>query len=226
MKLKYGSAYTDNADIDNSLMLPIDSDRSVDSRKFIDIVEGRVEEIVENVWFQVPNEYVDKLLGGIILTGGGSNLKNIEQAFRNHTRMDKIRIAKAIIATVTSSHGELSHPDGTMNTVLSILAKGDLNCAGEELRVDLFAPDEQKPTVVNEQPRQQTTGRGVVQTEAEKQKAEEEARLRKEEEEARLRREAEEEARRQEEERRQNTTGKKLMRSFRKFIDALTGDDE
>ena len=226
MKLKYGSAYTDNADIDNSLMLPIDSDRSVDSRKFIDIVEGRVEEIVENVWFQVPNEYVDKLLGGIILTGGGSNLKNIEQAFRNHTRMDKIRIAKAIIATVTSSHGELSHPDGTMNTVLSILAKGDLNCAGEELRVDLFAPDEQKPTVVNEQPRQQTTGRGVVQTEAEKQKAEEEARLRKEEEETRLRREAEEEARRQEEERRQNTTGKKLMRSFRKFIDALTGDDE
>ena len=30
MKLKYGSAYTDNADIDNSLMLPIDNDRSVD----------------------------------------------------------------------------------------------------------------------------------------------------------------------------------------------------
>ena len=48
MKLKYGCAYTDNAEIDNSLMLPIDSERSVESRKFIEIVEGRLEEIIEN----------------------------------------------------------------------------------------------------------------------------------------------------------------------------------
>ena len=45
MKLKYGCAYTDNADIDNNLKLPIDQERSVDSRKFIEIVEGRLEEI-------------------------------------------------------------------------------------------------------------------------------------------------------------------------------------
>ena len=43
MKLKYGCAYTDNADIDNNLKLPIDQERSVDSRKFIEIVEGRLE---------------------------------------------------------------------------------------------------------------------------------------------------------------------------------------
>lgn len=83
MKLKYASAYTDNNDIDNTLMLPIDQDRSVESRKFVEIVEGRLEEIIENAWFQVPNEYVDKLLGGIVLTGGGSNMKNIERAFRD-----------------------------------------------------------------------------------------------------------------------------------------------
>ena len=55
MKLKYGCAYTDNADIDNNLKLPIDADRSVDSRKFIEIVEGRLEEIIENVWNQIPS---------------------------------------------------------------------------------------------------------------------------------------------------------------------------
>ena len=226
MKLKYGSAYTENSDIDNTLQLPIDADRSVESRKFIDIVEGRVEEIVENVWFQVPNEYVDKLLGGIILTGGGSNLKNIERAFRNHTRVEKIRIAKTVTQPVSSPISELNTPNATMNTVLGLLAKGELNCAGDEIRNDLFAPDEQKPTVVNEPQRQQTTGRGVVQTEAEKLKAEEEARLRKEEEEERLRKEAEEEARRLEEERRQNAPAKKFMRSIRKFIDALTGEED
>ena len=67
MKLKHGSAFTENGDIDNTLSLSIDQDRSIMSRDFINIVEARVEEIIENVWFQVPNEYVDKLLGGIIL---------------------------------------------------------------------------------------------------------------------------------------------------------------
>ena len=59
MKLKYGCAYTDNADIDNNLKLPIDADRSVDSRKFIEIVEGRLEEIIENVWNQIPSDYYE-----------------------------------------------------------------------------------------------------------------------------------------------------------------------
>ena len=72
MKLKYGCAYTDNNEIDNNLKLPIDGDRDVDSRKFIEIVEGRLEEIIENVWNQIPSDYYEKLLlGGIILTGGG-----------------------------------------------------------------------------------------------------------------------------------------------------------
>ena len=87
MKLKYASAYTDNSDIDSSLNLSIDSDRSIESRKFVEIVEGRMQEIVENVWYQVPSEYADRLLGGIILTGGGSNMTNIETAFRNHTQI-------------------------------------------------------------------------------------------------------------------------------------------
>lgn len=53
MKLQYGSAYTDNSDIDGSLSYPIDGDRNVESRKFIEIVEARLDEIIENVWYQV-----------------------------------------------------------------------------------------------------------------------------------------------------------------------------
>ena len=48
MKIKYGCAYTDNDDIDNTKKYPIDNDRSVDSRKFIEIVEARMLEIIEN----------------------------------------------------------------------------------------------------------------------------------------------------------------------------------
>ena len=54
MKLKYGSAYTDNNDIDNELKYSIDKDRQIESRKFIEIVEGRLEEIIENVWYEIP----------------------------------------------------------------------------------------------------------------------------------------------------------------------------
>ena len=40
MKLKYASAYTENNEIDNNLKYSIDQDRQVESRRFIEIVEG------------------------------------------------------------------------------------------------------------------------------------------------------------------------------------------
>ena len=53
MKLKYGSAYTDNSEIDNDLKYSIDAERQIESRKFIEIVEGRLEEIIESNTFGV-----------------------------------------------------------------------------------------------------------------------------------------------------------------------------
>ena len=138
MKLKYASAFTENNDIDNNLKYSIDSERQIESRKFIEIVEGRLEEIIENVWYQIPSEYYDKLLGGIILTGGGSNMKDIEKAFMNHTHIDKIRIAKFVTHTIISNNEDIKSHNGKMNTVLGLLAKGDINCAGDEVNNDLF----------------------------------------------------------------------------------------
>ena len=83
-----------------------------------------MQEIIENVWYQVPSEYYDKLLGGVILTGGGSNMTNIEKAFRNHTHIEKIRTAKFVAHTINSSTPDLLPHDGTMNTLLGLLAKG------------------------------------------------------------------------------------------------------
>ena len=229
MKLEYGSAFTDNNDIDNSKKYPIDNDRNVDCRKFIDIVEARTQEIVENVYSQIPSEYIDKLLGGIILTGGGSNMKNIEVAFRNITHMDKIRIAKFVHQTINSNSPSITAQDGTMNTVLAILAKGDMNCAGDELSNDLFNNNVDTrsnatvlPADTPKTPR--TPGTGVVMTEAEK-KA-------KEEEEARKKKEAEEEKRRKEEEarlekeRRENSPAHKMFRGIKNFLKKVTEEEE
>ncbi len=206
MKLKYGSAFTDNNDIDNGLSYSIDPERTVESRKFIEIVEARVLEIIENVVHQVPTAYLDKLLGGFILTGGGSNMKNIERAFRNHPNVDKIRTAKFVNQTINSSNPEINAKNGTMNTILGLLEKGDINCAGPAISSDqnLFVdtnPTKSNTSELHETPRKPTEVKeGVVLTAAEKEKAEqerrrleEEQRKREEEEAERLRLKAEEE---------------------------------
>ena len=93
----------------------------MESRRFIEIVEGRTEEIVENAWYQVPSEYCDKLLGGIILTGGGANLKNIDRAFQNHTHIEKIRIAKFPVHTISGGNDDIKSKNAMMCTVLGLL---------------------------------------------------------------------------------------------------------
>lgn len=231
MKRKYASAYTESKDIDENLKYSIDEDRQVDSKTFIEIVEARLEEIIKNVWYQVPSEYTDKLLGGFIITGGVSNMKNIEKAFKQHTGVDKIRIANFVQETINSNIPEITAHDATMNTVLGLIAKGDMNCAGDELTSDLFAKEnntETTSTVVEapKAPRSitETQGRGVVPTEAEKQKAEEEARRRREEEEAEQRA-REEEERRLEEEKRKNSPLNKLFRKTKNFFDQIMKEE-
>ena len=231
MKRKYASAYTESKDIDENLNYSIDEDRQVDSKTFIEIVEARLEEIIKNVWYQVPSEYTDKLLGGFIITGGVSNMKNIEKAFKQHTGVDKIRIANFVQETINSNIPEITAHDATMNTVLGLIAKGDMNCAGDELTSDLFAKEnntETTSTVVEtpKAPRSitETQGRGVVPTEAEKQKAEEEARRKREEEEAEQRA-REEEERRLEEEKRKNSPLNKLFRKTKSFFDQIMKEE-
>ena len=231
MKRKYASAYTESKDIDENLKYSIDEDRQIDSKTFIEIVEARLEEIIKNVWYQVPSEYTDKLLGGFIITGGVSNMKNIEKAFKQHTGVDKIRIANFVQETINSNIPEITAHDATMNTVLGLIAKGDMNCAGDELTSDLFAKEnntEATSTLVEapKAPRSitETQGRGVVPTEAEKQKAEEEARRKREEEEAEQRA-REEEERRLEEEKRKNSPLNKLFRKTKNFFEQIMKEE-
>lgn len=233
MKLKYAKAYTDISNIDPTLNYSVDKDRTIESKKFIEIVEARVEEIVENAWFQVPVEFSDKLMGGIILTGGGSNMPEIDKVFKTHTHIDKVRIAKFVTQTVNSKDPKITNHTGMMNTVLGLLAKGDMNCAGSEFNNDLFDNLDNRPTTgtgaeAHKAPRnpKETVGTGVVLTAAEKQKAEEEARRKREqeEEEARLlaEKEAEEEAKR----RKENSLVHKFMRGFKKFVKDTISEEE
>lgn len=238
LKLRYASAYTPANEIDATLKYDIDNERKVDSSHFIDLVEGRVQEIIANVWNQVPDEYTDRIgVGGIILTGGGSNLKNIDQAFREHTKVEKIRIAKFVTYTISATNSDINAHDGTMNTILGLLAKGDQNCwAPEETKTrDIFdgageftgGIQNGGDPIVPRNPEDLPQGAVLTQEEKEAQKRKAEEELRKAEEEKRKAEEAQriidEERRRQEEERKNKPTfGSKLA----KWLRDMTAADE
>ena len=104
--------------------------------------------------------------------------------------------------------------------VAEFLAKGDMNCAGNEFGQDLFDNlDNHTSTVDTHRTTRNpndTTGLGVVQTEEIKKKAEEEARRKKEQEEEEARRLAEIEAEEEAKRRKENSLVHKFMRGFKK----------
>ncbi len=138
LKLIYGSAYTNPEEDTTGLNYAIDGDRTVQSDTLMNVVEARMQEIIANVKYQIPEAYEGKLLGGLILTGGGALMKNTEEAFRRKTNFTKIRTAKQVNFIIHTKHPELTPQNGTMNTVLGLLDKGNLNCAGREISDNLF----------------------------------------------------------------------------------------
>lgn len=131
LKLRYGSAYTKVKDVPVDETISLDKERTVEKKKFLSIVSARIYEIIENVKHQIPDEYLDKLTGGIILTGGGSNMKDISNAFKNIMNVEKVRIADYVLTDIKCKNIFVSR-DGSMNTVLGILSAGTLNCAQTE----------------------------------------------------------------------------------------------
>lgn len=164
MKLKHASALTNEKDIDADATLPIGDGRTIPSRMFIQVVEARMLEIVENVKYLVPHEFADKLLGGIVLTGGGSNMKNVDKLFHEVFDVEKVRIAKSTTLNINKKDSDvILSEDGTTNTILGLLAKGDMNCAGRAISGSLFdeevEPDSENTVTLD--PTLATTGTGT-----------------------------------------------------------------
>ena len=220
-KLKYASAYTDINDIEENATIKVKEDLNISSKLFIECVEARVQEIIENAWNQIPQEYASRnLLGGIVLTGGGSNMKDIKAAFRNYTHIDKIRIANTVKQTVTSNLPEITAQDGKMNTALGLLAKGDMNCAGVPANKsgDLFSSVETSHPV--QEPRTETPkGPGVIMSPEERAELEK-RKIEKERQEQQLREMEAAKAREQEEEEPIKSPEKK-KKKFGKLFDSV-----
>jgi cell division protein FtsA len=91
LKVKFGSALA-NESHDDIITIPGLKGRSpkeISVRNLAHIIQARMEEIIELVYYEIKNSgYEKKLSAGIVITGGGSQLKHICQLFEFMTGMD------------------------------------------------------------------------------------------------------------------------------------------
>lgn len=131
LKLKYGTAWHENEEEPNKNKIQLSYDRTITEGELFNITEARYEEIIVNIWAHIK-QYNDKLLSGILLTGGASKAKNLVKAITEYTQTDKqIRLVKGLPLNISHAYNVHIPEDNNLNTLMALLMKGDQNCVGE-----------------------------------------------------------------------------------------------
>ncbi len=92
LKRKFGSAIA-SENKDNEIVcipgLRGRDPKEISLKNLANIIEARVSEIIEHIYYEIKNSGFEKeLIGGIVVTGGGSQLRHITQLFEYITGMD------------------------------------------------------------------------------------------------------------------------------------------
>lgn len=92
VKVKFGSALASENRDDEVVSIPGIRGRApkeISFRNLASIIQARLEEILEHVYYEIKNSgFERKLIAGIVLTGGGAMMKHIDQLAAFVTGMD------------------------------------------------------------------------------------------------------------------------------------------
>ncbi len=92
LKVKFGSSLASENRDDEIVAIPGLRGRppkEISLKNLASIIQARMEEIIEHVYFEIKNSgYEKKLIAGIVLTGGGAQLKHLTQLTEFITGMD------------------------------------------------------------------------------------------------------------------------------------------
>ena len=192
LKRRHGKAYVEVNDgtpvaHDN---IRLQDGRSIPYDQVVNIIEARMNEIVQNVAHiikNLANYSPDRLIGGLVLTGGASNMTAIDRAMIESTHIRKLRFVKNAPLAVRPGKLTNFNIDGTFNTVLAVVDSVDEECCSDERKT---------PGIFDSQVTEEELKRQQEEAEQKRQQEEEEERQRQEEAAAQR---AEEERRRREE---------------------------
>ena len=147
LKKRYGTAVADLTPDD--IIQVRNSSRSLKSILRLNlaaVIEARMTDIAEYVWNEIRDAgFGKKLSAGIVLTGGGAGLKNIDELFRRVTGQEG-RVACAEMGVATESLEKVSSPASTV--AVSLLLRGAQTgaCPVGVLHVE-------QPRAIEEQPK-------------------------------------------------------------------------
>ncbi len=92
LKVKFGSALARENREEEIVAIPGLRGRTpkeISLKNLASIIQARMEEIIEHIYYEIKNSgYEKKLIGGIVLTGGGAQLKHIAQLTEFMTGLD------------------------------------------------------------------------------------------------------------------------------------------
>ncbi|MFM1915866.1 MAG: hypothetical protein RLZZ531_1535 [Bacteroidota bacterium] len=92
LKVRFGSALASESKENEVVCIPGLRGREpkeITLKNLASIIQARMEEIIELVNFEIKSSgYSNKLIGGIVVTGGGAQLKHLTQLFEYMTGMD------------------------------------------------------------------------------------------------------------------------------------------
>jgi cell division protein FtsA len=126
LKIKFGSALASENRDEEIVAIPGLRGRppkEISLRNLSNIIQARMEEILEHVMFEIKNSgYEKKLIAGIVLTGGGAMLKHIVQLCEFMTGMDtRIGYPNEHLSN-SSNNEELANP--SYSTGIGLVIKG------------------------------------------------------------------------------------------------------
>lgn len=125
LKTKFGTALSNQSQENEIVCIPGLRGRDpkeISVKNLSNIINARMAEIIEHVYYEIKNSgYEKKLIGGIVVTGGGSQLKHISQLFEYATGMDaRIGFPNEHLSSNTSTN--LTSP--LFATGVGLVAKG------------------------------------------------------------------------------------------------------
>lgn len=125
LKVKFGSAMASEVEDNRIITIPGLKGRphkEISERNLAHIIQARMEEILDQVYWEIRKSGFDrKLSGGIVLTGGGALLKNLAPLVESHTGMNA-RIGMPVEHLAHGYDKEVNSP--VFSTSIGLVLKG------------------------------------------------------------------------------------------------------
>ncbi|MFN8309636.1 MAG: cell division protein FtsA [Chitinophagales bacterium] len=156
LKVRFGSALPNEAHENEIISIPGINGRErkeISMKTLSEIIHARMEEIIQQVYFEIRSSgYANKLIGGIVITGGGSQMKHLKQLMEFETGLNA-RIGYPTEYLSKGTKDELKNP--IYATGIGLIIKGFEELNEQERELNRRKPKQVVQEVV-EIPVQQT----------------------------------------------------------------------